>query len=396
MAAASVSMVLNQLGAFLREEIEKEVIMVVGVKEDIEKLRSTLIAIQAVLHDADRKQVQDQRVKVWLERLKEVVYEVEDILDNWNTKIIQSKIKKYSESSSEKVCSHLFYPCFCFKNSVLLRHTVGRKIKRIREKLDSIASDKNNYGLANDIDDATTSLNRGQLIAFPSLIHLVIWWMSELEEWVLPFERSDKLRIMPRLRILQIGWAPNLKALPAFGRLESLEELRISSLDLVKHIGPEFFGISEDDVMKGTSGSSRGGESLPIIVFPKLKKLQIHYLKEWEEWEMMMPSLREDVSFVMPYLEQLELSNCFKLKVVPHNIFSYQPVKERLKNCMHLIQRSNHQIVRREVGESYNRRMDYSDDDDFTDQPTPLRGELIICVLILNHYLLEDDKSKSI
>ncbi|KAF6159030.1 hypothetical protein GIB67_022185 [Kingdonia uniflora] len=369
--------------------------MVVGVKEEIEKLRSTLIAIQAVLHDADRKQVQDQRVKVWLERLKEVVYEVEDILDNWNTKIIQSKIKKYSESSSKKVCSHLFYPCFCFKNSVLLRHTVGRKIKRIREKLDSIASDKNNYGLANaslrslskfivskgcklgdlkglnliqgsieisglwrvesmnkakkvhlankrgihaltldsgphvlsfldvsevdkermegvleglqpdqnleelkingypgsklpswmmsdlalfsklrtlellylnqctklpslgklpflevlniqrmksvrrlgldflgisDIEEEdinASSINRRQLIVFPKLIKLELGWMSELEEWVLPFERRDTLQIMPRLRSLTIGWAPKLKVLPALGRLESLEELTI-------------------------------------------------------------------------------------------------------------------------------------------------------------------------
>ncbi|KAF6159031.1 hypothetical protein GIB67_022186 [Kingdonia uniflora] len=535
MAAASVSMVLNQLGAFLLQEIEKEVRMVVDVKEEIEKLRSTLIAIQAVLHDADRKQVQDQRVKVWLERLKEVIYEIEDILDKWNTKIIQSKIK--TQSKDKKVCSHLFYPCFCLKNSVLLRHTVGRKIKRIREKLDSIASDKNNYGLANGIerltslrslskfivseggklgdlkglnliqgsieisglrrvksvneakevhlankrgihalaldfgsdvrsfvdisegdkektegvleglqphpkleelkingypgsklpswmilfselrvlelinltrcttlpslgrlpllevlkiegmisvrrlgldflgisdieeedDDATSSINREKLVVFPKLIHLELKGMIMLEEWVLPFERSDKLQIMPRLRKLHIGRSYKLKVLPALGRLESLEELTIDGLHSLKRIGPEFFGISDEDIVKGTSGSS-STESVPIIVFPKLKKLKFSWMKEWEEWEMMMPSWREDVSFVMPCLKEFELLLCKKLKVVPHNIFSYQPVKERIEGCPQLNQRSrrNQIIRRREVGESYNRRGDHSDDDDFT------------------------------
>ncbi|KAF6154307.1 hypothetical protein GIB67_026763 [Kingdonia uniflora] len=54
-------------------------------------------------------------------------------------------------SKDNKVCSHLFYPCFCFKDSVLLRHKVEREIKRIRRKLDSIARNKDNYGLANGI-----------------------------------------------------------------------------------------------------------------------------------------------------------------------------------------------------------------------------------------------------
>ncbi|KAF6176276.1 hypothetical protein GIB67_023567 [Kingdonia uniflora] len=181
-------------------------------------------------------------------------------------------------------------------------------------------------------NDATTSISRGHLIAFPSLIKLELEWMSELEEWVLPFERNDTLRIMA----------------------QSLEELTICRLHSLKRIGPELFGISEDDdVMKGTSGSSRIGESVPIIVFPKLKKLEFNFMFEWEEWEIMMPSWRQDVSFVMPCLKELILDNCKKLKEVPRNIFSYQPVKEEIVDCMQLNQRSgmNQIIRRREVGE---------------------------------------------
>ncbi|KAF6139683.1 hypothetical protein GIB67_002488 [Kingdonia uniflora] len=127
----------------------------------------------------------------------------------------------------------------------------------------------------------------------------------------MPFERSDIFQIMPRLRILEIRLAPKLEALPAVWKLESLEELIISGLDSVKRIGPEFFGISEDDVMKGTRcGLSRGGVSVPIIVFPKLKRLEFWEISELEEWEMMMPSWREDISFIMPCLKELSLYKC--------------------------------------------------------------------------------------
>ncbi|KAF6154309.1 hypothetical protein GIB67_026765 [Kingdonia uniflora] len=176
--------------------------------------------------------------------------------------------------------------------------------------------------------------------------------MNELEEWVLPFERSDTLQIMPRLRILEICWAPKLKVLPALGRLESLEELTIRELHSLKRIGPEFFGISDDDVvMKGTSG-----ESVPIIVFPKLKKLEFWVISELEEWEILMPSWREDVSFIMPCLKELLLNNCEKLKVVPYNIFSYQTVEEKIVD---LNQRTlpNQIIRRRDVGESSTGKM---------------------------------------
>ncbi|KAF6169340.1 hypothetical protein GIB67_028760 [Kingdonia uniflora] len=452
MAAASVSMVLNQLGAFLRQEIKKEVRMVVDVKEEIEKLR---LAIQAVLHDADRKQVQDVRVKVWLERLKEVVYEIEDILDKWNTKIIQSKIKTQSKDKKGSIEISGLWRVKSMNEAKEVQLANKRGIHAlaldfgsdVRSFVDISEGDKektegvleglqphpkleelkiNGYPgsmlpswmilfselrvleLIN-LTRCTTLPSLGRLpllevlriegmislfyknepntckflqklVVFPNLIKLHIMEMSALEEWVLPFERSDDtLQIMPRLRKLTIARAYKLKVLPALGRLESLEELSICGLYSLKRIGPEFFGISEDDVTR--CGSSRGGESVPIIVFPKLKILDFSFISELEEWEMMMPSWREDVSFIMPCLKEFELWFCKKLKVVPHNIFSYQPVKENIKCCSELNKRSgrNQIIIRREVGE----RGDHSDDDDFTPiTPTKsLQGELITSFL---------------
>ncbi|KAF6141733.1 hypothetical protein GIB67_027911 [Kingdonia uniflora] len=148
----------------------------------------------------------------------------------------------------------------------------------------------------NDNDnDATTSNNKrgssgGKLTLFPSLIALYLGGMKELEEWELPFERSDVVQLMLRLHTLRIIWAPKLKALPALGRLESLEYLFS-----VKHIGLELFGISDDDII----GTSRVGESLPMIVFPKLKTLDFRIMGEWEM--IVRRGDEQNVSFILPW-----------------------------------------------------------------------------------------------
>ncbi|KAK9081164.1 hypothetical protein Syun_030527 [Stephania yunnanensis] len=51
-----------------------------GVKEEVEKLQTIFTHIQLVLQDADKRQVGDERVKLWLHKLKEAAYDAEDIL----------------------------------------------------------------------------------------------------------------------------------------------------------------------------------------------------------------------------------------------------------------------------------------------------------------------------
>ncbi|KAK9081169.1 hypothetical protein Syun_030532 [Stephania yunnanensis] len=51
-----------------------------GVKEEVEKLQTIFTHIQLVLQDAEKRQVGDERVKLWLQKLKEAAYDAEDIL----------------------------------------------------------------------------------------------------------------------------------------------------------------------------------------------------------------------------------------------------------------------------------------------------------------------------
>nr|XP_029122294.1 putative disease resistance protein At1g50180 [Elaeis guineensis] len=55
-----------------------------GVLEDLMELERTLKRIQAVLHDAEEREIREEAIKLWLKELKEVAYDAEDVLDEYH------------------------------------------------------------------------------------------------------------------------------------------------------------------------------------------------------------------------------------------------------------------------------------------------------------------------
>ena len=92
-AEAIVSAVTEQLTSIIGREIQQEVRLVVGVDKEVKKLTSNFQAIQAVLVDAEQRQVKETTVRVWLDKLKSVSYDVDDVLDEWNSAILKLQIE---------------------------------------------------------------------------------------------------------------------------------------------------------------------------------------------------------------------------------------------------------------------------------------------------------------
>nr|XP_034929777.1 putative disease resistance protein RGA3 isoform X2 [Populus alba] len=160
MAEALLSPILEQLSAVVAQQVQEEVNLVVGAKKQVDRLKSNLVAIQSVLEDADRKQVKDEAVKGWLEKLKDVCYNMDDVLDEWSTAILRWKMEEAEENtrSRQKMrCSFLKSPCSCL-NQVVRRRDIARKIKEVCEKVDDIAKERATYGF--DPYRATDELQR--------------------------------------------------------------------------------------------------------------------------------------------------------------------------------------------------------------------------------------------
>ncbi|GKU96936.1 hypothetical protein SLEP1_g10117 [Rubroshorea leprosula] len=109
MAEAIVSTLLEQITTITCEGALEEMRLLKGVKKDLRKLKFNLTSIKALLKDAEQKQISDETVQLWLDRLQEESLDMEDALDEY--------------------------------------HGIARNIKEINERLDEIAKDRVRYQL---------------------------------------------------------------------------------------------------------------------------------------------------------------------------------------------------------------------------------------------------------
>ncbi|XP_047946924.1 disease resistance protein RGA2-like isoform X2 [Salvia hispanica] len=130
MAEAFLKVVLDNLGSLIKEEIG----LILGVDEEMQKLSSTFTTLQAVLEDAEDKQIESKPIRDWLQKLNALAYKIDDILDECNTHV--SKLKhtrnKLSRYSLQKI---------------LYRHKIGRRMKQVTKQLDGVAAERAKFHL---------------------------------------------------------------------------------------------------------------------------------------------------------------------------------------------------------------------------------------------------------
>ncbi|XVF65648.1 hypothetical protein PTKIN_Ptkin09bG0266100 [Pterospermum kingtungense] len=121
----------------------QELALAWGVKEDIKKLEDTVSLIKGVLRDAeDQQRNNNHEITVWLQHLKDVLYDVDDLLDDLSTEALRRKIMSGNEMV-KKV--HIF---FSKSNPLAYNLKMGHRVKAIRERLDKIADDRAKFHLS--------------------------------------------------------------------------------------------------------------------------------------------------------------------------------------------------------------------------------------------------------
>ncbi|KAG2674828.1 hypothetical protein I3760_13G155400 [Carya illinoinensis] len=125
--------ILESLGS----QVLKEIGLLWGVTDELEKLEKTVWTIHAVLRDAEEKRaVNNREVIDWLEKLKDVVYDAEDLLDGFSTECLLRKMMT-RDKMAKKV--RIF---FSKSNPLVYDLKMGQEIKAIRQKLDAIKNDR--------------------------------------------------------------------------------------------------------------------------------------------------------------------------------------------------------------------------------------------------------------
>jgi hypothetical protein len=70
----------------------QEIRLLYGFKDELKKLRNTVSTIQAVLLDAEEQQAHNHAVKDWLGKLKDAMYEADDLMDDYSTKLLLRQV----------------------------------------------------------------------------------------------------------------------------------------------------------------------------------------------------------------------------------------------------------------------------------------------------------------
>jgi Leucine-rich repeat (LRR) protein len=129
--------------------VSKEIGLLWGVEDQLKSLMNTVSTIKAVLLDAEEKQAaRDHVVKDWLGKLKDVIYDAEDLLDDVSTEVLRREMMTH-DHVSKKV-----RVLFSKSNPLYHRYETAHKIEAMRKRLDAINADRERFHLV--VRDAET------------------------------------------------------------------------------------------------------------------------------------------------------------------------------------------------------------------------------------------------
>ena len=95
MAKQIIFGVFEQLVTKVGSSAFEEIQLMYGVKDDLKKFQETLSTIKAVLLDADEeKQKKSHAVEDWIRRLRDIVYDADDLLDDLATMDLRRMVFK--------------------------------------------------------------------------------------------------------------------------------------------------------------------------------------------------------------------------------------------------------------------------------------------------------------
>ena len=121
-----VENVLSSLGSSVVQKLGS----MYGVQKELKKLGETLGTLKAILLDAEEQLEKSYAVKDWVKRMKEVVYDVDDLLDEFAT-------YRLRRGGPVRKVSHFFSS----SNQVAFRFQISGRIDDIKEALDDIKKD---------------------------------------------------------------------------------------------------------------------------------------------------------------------------------------------------------------------------------------------------------------
>lgn len=125
----------------------QELFLAFDFKHELNKLQETLSTIAKVLLDAEEKQRKDHRLTDWLGKLKDVCYDIDDVLDEFEFQKLRMLVLLNLGTGSNTIKGKM-RNFFSRRSSFVSSYKMGHRVKDIRERLGEIAAAKAQFNLA--------------------------------------------------------------------------------------------------------------------------------------------------------------------------------------------------------------------------------------------------------
>ncbi|XP_014492654.1 putative disease resistance RPP13-like protein 1 [Vigna radiata var. radiata] len=169
-------------------------------KKQLSNLKMKLLAIDVVAFDAEQKQFKDPRVRDWLLRAKDAVFDAEDLLDEIDYELSKSQEEAESQSATEKVWNSLKSSFVSF-----FENEIESRMDQVIEDLENLATESNILGLEKGGGVGVGS-GSGTKLTYTSLPNeSVIYGRDNDKEFVFNWLISDTLNKLSILSIVGMG-----------------------------------------------------------------------------------------------------------------------------------------------------------------------------------------------
>ena len=105
---------LRRLAAVADEDIS----LAWGMKDDLKKLQLTMSTVKVVLLDVEKKQQENEQLRVWLKQFKDVFLNAKDVLGEFNCGLLRREVVKMNGSIGRKV--RCFFSCSPLRCALVL------------------------------------------------------------------------------------------------------------------------------------------------------------------------------------------------------------------------------------------------------------------------------------
>ncbi|PIA44119.1 hypothetical protein AQUCO_01700024v1 [Aquilegia coerulea] len=146
MAESVVAFLLEKLVLVVDQEVE----LLKGVRNEINQMKDEFQSIKALLRRCRRK-----GVKEWVEQVRDVAYEIEDVLDEFilSHQTGHTDTDTHGRGSFVRFIANVIHLFTCFE----VEHEIGTHIKDIRIRIQEISNRRQRYNLINSVELGSTS-----------------------------------------------------------------------------------------------------------------------------------------------------------------------------------------------------------------------------------------------